>query len=133
MRRVVQALTLSYSAILVDKFQHQVEYAAPFGNRFGGQRYRIMSSETRKVDGCARETEALHPELAAREAQIGAMFCQLTQNRRDKGCLIRRVRAALSRVSRSRSTSKVGRTRRARLSGPRALPAAIEDDERKNR
>ena len=94
-----------------------------------------MSSETRKVDGCARETEALHPELAAREAQIGAMFCQLTQNRRDKGCLSRRVRAALSRVSRSQShsTSKVGRTRRARLSGPRALPAAIEDDERKNR
>jgi len=92
-----------------------------------------MSSETRKVDGCTRETKALHPELAAREAQIGAMFCQLTQNRRDKGCLIRRVRAALSRVSRSHSTSKVGRRRRARLSGPRALPAAIEDDERKNR
>ena len=81
-----------------------------------------MSSETRKVDGCTRQTEALHPELAAREAQIGAMFCQLTQNRRDKGCLIRRVRAALSRVSRSRSTSKVGRTRRARLSGPGASP-----------
>ena len=118
---------------LVDKLQRRVEYGAPLGMAFRISRDGMTSSKANKVDGCARETEALHPELAAREAQIGAMFCQLTQNRRDKGCLIRRVRAALSRVSRSRSTSKVGRTRRARLSGPRALPAAIEDDERKNR
>jgi len=92
-----------------------------------------MSSETRKVDGCARETEALHPELAAREAQIGAMFCQLTQNRRDKGCLIRRVRVALSRVSRSQSTSKVGSDAQGETIWSKGIATAIEDDERKNR
>jgi hypothetical protein len=34
----VQTLTLSHSAILVDKFQHWVEYAALFGNGVCGQK-----------------------------------------------------------------------------------------------
>ena len=41
--------------------------------------------ETRRVDGCVRETEALHPELVAWEATIDSRSCQLIQGRQDAG------------------------------------------------
>ena len=45
----------------------------------------MMSRKTRKADGCAWETEAHHPGLAAGEAQLDSKLCQLIQGRQDEG------------------------------------------------
>jgi hypothetical protein len=66
-----------------------------------------MSAEIRSVGVCAREIEALQPELAARETEVNGTSYRLTCHQRDTGCPNRGAKLSLGRFPRVRSTSKV--------------------------